>query len=77
MNEDDADADGVTNYELGEMNYEYSMAAEPQAEYKVNLYSRDKLEEYIRDYNQLFGDNFTTKDPQSYYNYYNDISEKK
>lgn len=83
VNEDDADADGVYNYELGirndelgEMNYEYSEAAEPQAEYKVNLHSRDKLEEYIQDYNQLFGDNFTTKDPQSYYNYYNDISKK-
>jgi len=37
---------------------------------------RDKLESYIGDYNEMFGSNFTTKDSQSFYNYYNDISKK-
>lgn len=39
-------------------------------------HSREKLDEYIADYNKLFGTNFSTKDSQSFYNYYNDISKK-
>jgi type I restriction enzyme, R subunit len=83
-NEDDADATGITNYELE--NYELGMVAEPEIKYGeniilnsdfvINKHSREKLEEYIQDYNKLFGDNFTTKDSQSFYNYYNDISKK-
>jgi type I restriction enzyme, R subunit len=39
-------------------------------------YSRDSLEEYIGDYNEMFGCDFTTKDSQSFYNYYNDIARR-
>ena len=39
-------------------------------------HSREKLDEYIADYNNMFGTNFSTKDSQSFYNYYNDISKK-
>ena len=39
-------------------------------------HSREKLDEYIADYNGMFGTNFSTKDSQSFYNYYNDISKK-
>jgi type I restriction enzyme R subunit len=42
----------------------------------INQHSRDKLEGYIGDYNATFGTNFTTKDSQSFYNYYNDISKR-
>jgi type I restriction enzyme, R subunit len=42
----------------------------------VNTHSRDKLESYIQDYNQLFGTNFTTKDSTSFYNYYRDIATR-
>jgi len=42
----------------------------------TNKHSREKLDEYITDYNQMFGSKFSTKDAQSYYNYYNDISKK-
>lgn len=45
-------------------------------ETKIDLHSRDKLESYIHDYNQLFKTNYTTKDSQSYYNYYNDIAKR-
>ena len=38
--------------------------------------SRDSLEEYIGDYNSMFGCDYTTKDSQSYYNYYNDIARR-
>lgn len=75
-NEDDADANGFINFEENFDSVDFNVVAEPTVEYKINQHSRDKLEEYIQDYNKLFGDNFTTKDSQSFYNYYNDISKK-
>ncbi len=75
-NEDDADANGFINFEIDFDNVDLNVVADPKSEYKINLHSRDKLEEFIGDYNKLFGDNFTTKDSQSFYNYYNDISKK-
>ena len=68
-NEDDADANGFITEELSVIN-------EPKALYGLNVHSRDKLEEYIGDYNKMFGTKFSTKDSQSFYNYYNDISKK-
>ena len=64
-NEDDKDANGI---------YEGDGAVVDEAH--INQHSRDKLEGYIQDYNQTFGTSFTTRDSQSYYNYYNDISKK-
>jgi len=64
-NEDDKDADWI----LDTMKFEFS-------ENEVNKHSRDKLEEFIWDYNETFWTKFTTKDTQSYYNYYNDIAKK-
>ena len=75
-NEDDADANGFINFAQDFDNVDLNVVAEQQTDHKTNLHSRDKLEEFIGDYNQLFGDNFTTKDSQSFYNYYNDISKK-
>lgn len=73
-NEDDADANGLIRDDLAFTNNELPIAAEPASSYQ--LHSREKLDEYIEDYNQLYGDNFSTKDSQSFYNYYNDISKK-
>lgn len=42
----------------------------------VNQHSRDKLEGYIADYNAIFGTNYTTRDSQSFYNYYRDIATR-
>ena len=42
----------------------------------MNKHSREKLDEFIEDYNLMFSSNFSTKDSQSFYNYYNDISKK-
>jgi len=64
-NEDDKDADGI---------YDFDGASVDEG--SINLHSRDKLEGYIGDYNKLFNTKFTTKDSQSYYNYYNDISQR-
>lgn len=68
-NEDDADANGFIPEEV-------SVVEEAPALYGLHQHKRDKLESYIGDYNQMFGSNFSTKDSQSFYNYYNDISKK-
>jgi type I restriction enzyme R subunit len=68
-NEDDADANGYIPEEV-------SIVEEAAALYGMNGHKRDKLESYIGHYNQMFGSNFSTKDSQSFYNYYNDISKK-
>lgn len=68
-NEDDADANGYIPEEV-------SVVEEAPALYGLNLHKRDKLENYIGYYNEMFGSNFSTKDSQSFYNYYNDISKK-
>lgn len=67
-NEEDKDANGI-----GEL--EESDGAHVD-ESKINKHSRDKLEEFIGDYNDMFDTKFTTKDSQSFYNYYNDISKR-
>lgn len=68
-NEDDADANGYIPEEV-------SVVEKTPALYGLSNHKRDKLEAYIGHYNKMFGDNFSTKDSQSFYNYYNDISKK-
>jgi len=41
-----------------------------------NPHTRDKLEGFIGDYNGMFGTNYSTKNTQSFYNYYQDIAKK-
>ncbi|WP_243349367.1 type I restriction endonuclease subunit R [Parabacteroides sp. FAFU027] len=68
-NEDDKDATGFLPEEL-------SVVEEPAALYGLNIHSREKLDDFIGDYNAMYGTNFSTKDSESFYNYYNDISKK-
>lgn len=68
-NEEDKDAVGFVDDE------EFLMVAEPQAEYNTQ-HTRDELEDFIKHYNKQFGTNYTSKDNQSYYNYYNDIAKR-
>ena len=76
VNEDDPDANGY--YELDENydNSEFNLVAEKNVSYTLNTHTREKLDEYINHYNQLYKSNFSTKDSQNFYNYYNDISKK-
>ncbi|GIT98803.1 type I restriction endonuclease subunit R [Sulfurovum sp. TSL1] len=67
-NEEDRDANGI--YDLDE-----SDGAHIDEEH-INKHSREKLDEFIEDYNKMFGTKFSTKDSQSFYNYYNDISKR-
>jgi type I restriction enzyme, R subunit len=68
-NEDDLEANGFLPEEV-------SVVEEPQALYGLQAHSREKLDEFIQDYNKLFDTKFSTRDSESFYNYYNDISKK-
>lgn len=68
-NEEDADANGFIPEEL-------SVVEEPRALYGLHAHSREKLDEYIEHYNKMFETKFSTRDSESFYNYYNDISKK-
>ena len=67
-NEEDKDANGYENLDESD-------GASVDEEY-INKHSREKLDEFIDDYNAMFGSKYSTKDSQSFYNYYNDISKK-
>lgn len=68
-NEDDAEAKGYLPEEV-------SVVEESPALYGLKSHTREKLDEYIDHYNKMFGSNYSTKDSQSFYNYYNDVSKK-
>ena len=64
-NEEDADADGMgADDDL------------PDGSASVNKHSREKLDEYIAEYNALFGTNYSTRDSKSFYSYYKDIGKR-
>jgi len=67
-NEDDKDADGIIDIDEGDGSHIDNE--------HINKHSREKLDEFIEDYNSMFGSKFSTKDTQSYYNYYNNISKR-
>ncbi len=84
-NEEDPDANGFIEGDSDEIEEEFDLdkVAEPKAAYlagskesAVYSHSRDKLEQFIGDYNAMYKTSYTTKDSESYYNYYNDISKK-
>lgn len=65
VNEDDKDADWLTD----DVNLDIP-------ENQINKHSREKLDEFIWDYNKTFWTKFSTKDTTDFYNYYNDIAKK-
>ncbi len=67
-NEEDANANGILTEDFAENEDGKTLSSQ-------QVHSREKLEEYIGHYNQLFGTKFSTKDSESFYNYYNDISK--
>lgn len=67
-NEDDKDATGIVELEESDGAF--------VDEIHINKHSREKLDEFIEDYNKMFGTKYSTKDSQSFYNYYNNISKR-
>lgn len=74
-NEEDKDATGVYIDDEFLDNDEYSQAADLQLEYG-HQHTRDYLEDFMGHYNQQFSTNYTTRNSQSFYDYYNDISKR-
>ena len=74
-NEEDKDANGMM-VDFEDEPQQLGMAAESRPAYGVNVHTREKLDEFILDYNAMFGTKFSTKDSESFYNYYNDISKQ-
>lgn len=64
-NEEDKDADGILDED-----------DEIKGGDGGNPHTRDKLDGFIADYNVMFGTKYSTKDTQSFYNYYQDIAKK-
>jgi type I restriction enzyme, R subunit len=65
-NEDDKDADG------GIAPPDFDMRKDEP----VNKHTRDKLNEYMADYNTMYKTKFSTKDSKSFYAYYKDIAKR-
>ena len=74
-NEEDKDANGMI-LDSFEDETTFGIAAEPKSHYGLNVHTREKLDEFISDYNLMFGSKFSTRDSVLFYNYYNDISKK-
>ncbi|AEL27029.1 type I restriction endonuclease subunit R [Cyclobacterium marinum] len=75
VNEDDKDAVGFVDDEEFLNPNALHVAASPHTRY-FTQHTRDELEDFIIQYNKQFGTNFTSRDNQSYYNYYNDIAKR-
>ncbi|WP_158837543.1 type I restriction endonuclease subunit R [Polaribacter sp. L3A8] len=54
---------------------EFDVAAESELSYKSS-HSREKLDEYIVDYNQMYNTSFSTKDSKLFEEYFKDISKR-
>jgi len=67
-NEDEKDCNGSIEVDLERI-------AEPSGKYEVlNKHSREKLDEFILDYNAMFAVNYSTKNSKDFYNYYDHIA---
>lgn len=64
-NEEDKDADGL----IGEPDFDIKEAT-------INKHTRENLDDFISDYNKMYDTKFSTKDSQSFYNYYKDIAKR-
>lgn len=53
-----------------------NMAAESQTEYGYRPHRRELLENYVQDFNHLFGEKQNIKDTEGFYNYYNAVAKK-
>jgi len=69
-------ADADANGEITEEDFpDYNMAAEPSSNY-VTIPRKDKLDDYIADYNKQFGTKHSAKDGNTFLNYKKDISKR-
>lgn len=62
------------SYESYRDDFMVSEKGEPYGQ--TGFYFRDKLEDFIGDYNRMFNARYTTRDTRDFYSYYNDISNR-
>jgi type I restriction enzyme R subunit len=67
-NEEDGEAQGLLPDDL-------ELAADATPIYKTS-HTREKLDEFIVDYNAMYNTGFSTKDPKQFENYFKDISKR-
>lgn len=65
-NEDDKDADGL----IGDPDFDISKDT------PINKHSRERLDEFIADYNAMYKTKYSTKDSTSFYEYYRNIAKR-
>ncbi len=65
-NEADKDADGM----IGDPDFDLKEGV------PINQHTREKLDHFIADYNGMYQTRHSTKDSQSFYNYYKDIAKR-
>ena len=65
-NEEDQDADGL----IGEPDFDLG------SDQPATKHTREKLDEFIADYNTQFGTAFSTKQQSGFYNYYKDLGRR-
>lgn len=65
-NEEDADANGL----IGDPDFDI------KTDNPKNKHSREKLEEYVADYNELYKTKQSVKDGKAFYTYYKDIAKR-
>jgi type I restriction enzyme R subunit len=68
------DSDEAQDF-LPEDEVDFDVMAEPQTSYQ-SKHTRDKLESYIGDYNNMFGTSYSTKDSESFQKYAQNISKR-
>jgi type I restriction enzyme R subunit len=68
VNEDGPDATGMLPGDA-------SIVSDSQDTY-ITPHNREKLDEYIADYNNMYGVSFSTRDSRQYENYFKDISKR-
>lgn len=68
------DSDEAQDF-LPEDEVDFDVMAEPQTSYQ-SKHTRDKLESYIVDYNNMFGTSYSTKDSESFQKYAQNISKR-
>lgn len=64
-NEDDKDANGLDESDGAHIDEKH-----------INKHTREKLDEFMADYNAMFGTKYNTKDSKSFYNYYRNVSKR-
>ena len=65
-NEDDKDADGM----IGDPDFDF------REDMPVNQHSREKLDQFIADYNAMYQTKKSAKDSKAFYDYYRDIAKR-